>query len=91
MRMERPRRSGLRARWRLDCVRSGKEDAVQILTLTPPRLAFIIGTRVALAAGLGLLLAGRLPDRARRRVGIGLVALGAITTYPAIRAIVAAA
>ena len=53
------------------------------LVLSPPLLGFVIGTRVALAFGLGLLLADRIPDRRRRAVGLALVAIGAVTTIPA--------
>jgi hypothetical protein len=53
--------------------------------LTAPQIAFIVGTRAALAAGIGLLASGRLSSRSRRAVGMGLVALGALTTVPAAR------
>jgi hypothetical protein len=56
--------------------------------LTNPQIAFLIGTRAALAGGLGLLLSGRLPHVVRRVVGIGLVAVGAATTIPAARTLV---
>ena len=41
---------------------------------------FIVATRAALAAGVGLLAAGRLSTRDRRRVGGILLAVGALTT-----------
>ena len=51
-------------------------------TITIPELALIAGTRAALGAGVGLLLADRLgPDR-RRAVGWTLLAVGALTTIP---------
>jgi hypothetical protein len=53
------------------------------LVLTPPLLGFIVGTRAALAFGLGLLLSERIPDSRRRTVGLTLVAIGAATTIPA--------
>jgi len=53
--------------------------------LTAPQLGFVIGTRAALAAGVGLILSGKVPENVRRRVGIGLVTLGALTTIPAVR------
>ena len=53
--------------------------------LTTPQVAFIIGTRAALAGGIGLLVSSKLPDRARRAVGMALVALGVATTIPAAR------
>jgi hypothetical protein len=53
--------------------------------LTTPELGFVVGTRAALAAGAGLLLSGRLSSLTRRRLGAALVALGALTTLPALR------
>jgi len=56
-------------------------------TLTLPELMFIIGTRAALAAGLALLVAGKLSDKQRRTIGATLVAIGAVTTIPAAMAV----
>jgi hypothetical protein len=50
--------------------------------ITLPELALIAGTRAALGAGLGLLLADRLPDDQRRAVGWTLLLLGVVTTAP---------
>lgn len=50
--------------------------------VTLPELALIGGTRVALGAGLGLLLMHRLSDEQRRAVGWSLLLFGAITTIP---------
>ena len=50
--------------------------------VTLPELALIAGTRVALGAGLGLLLADRLPQAQRRAVGWTLFLMGALTTIP---------
>ena len=50
--------------------------------VTLPELALIAGTRVALGAGLGLLLADRLPADQRRAIGWTLLGLGALTTVP---------
>jgi hypothetical protein len=50
--------------------------------LTLPELAMIAGTRAALGAGLGLLLADRLPEGQRKAVGWTLFLIGAITTVP---------
>ena len=55
------------------------------MTRTPlslPEIGLIAGTRAALGAGLGLLLAGRLNADQRRAAGWTLVAVGAITTIP---------
>ena len=53
------------------------------LDLSLPELLFVIATRAALAAGVGLLLSDRLRGNKRRKVGLTLIALGALTTLPA--------
>jgi len=50
--------------------------------LTLPQLALIAGTRGAMGAGLGLLLADRLPEGERRAVGWTLLLVGLLTTVP---------
>jgi hypothetical protein len=60
------------------------------LKLTKHQLAFIVGTRALLATGVAMLTAGLVPPPIRRAVGIGLVAIGAATTIPAVRTIVRA-
>jgi hypothetical protein len=50
--------------------------------ITLPELGLISGTRAALGAGLGLLLADRLNEDQRRAVGWTLLAVGAISTVP---------
>src|SRR5262249_43372079 len=50
--------------------------------VTLPELALIAGTRAALGAGLGLLLADRLPEGQRKAVGWTLVLIGALSTIP---------
>lgn len=50
--------------------------------ITLPELGLVAGTRVALGAGLGLLLADRLPADQRRAVGWTLFLVGAISTVP---------
>ena len=52
-------------------------------------LPFIAGTRAAMGFGAGLLLSERIPERRRRQIGMALLALGAATTVPAVRAVVA--
>jgi hypothetical protein len=42
---------------------------------------------VVLAAGVGMLLSGKVPRDVRRKIGIALVAVGALTTIPAVRLI----
>jgi hypothetical protein len=50
--------------------------------ITLPELVLVAGTRAALGAGLGLLLAGRLSDDQRRAVGWTLFLVGALSTVP---------
>ena len=50
--------------------------------VTLPELALLVGTRAALGAGLGLLLADRLPESQRKAVGWTLFLVGAVTTVP---------
>jgi len=47
-----------------------------------PELALIAGTRGMLGAGIGLLLADRLPEAQRKAVGWTLLLVGALTTVP---------
>jgi len=51
-------------------------------SVTLPELALIAGTRAALGAGLGLLLADRLGDDRRKAVGWTLLLIGALSTIP---------
>jgi hypothetical protein len=50
--------------------------------LTIPEIMLIGGTRVALGAGIGLLLAERLSDDQRRGAGWALLAVGALSSIP---------
>jgi hypothetical protein len=50
--------------------------------LSGPEIALIAGTRVALGAGIGLLLANRLNEDQRKAAGIALALFGALTTIP---------
>jgi len=52
------------------------------ISLRVPEIGFIAGTRAALGAGIGLLLADKLNRRQRRKVGRVLLAIGAVTTAP---------
>jgi hypothetical protein len=56
--------------------------------LNVPTLGFVVGTRAALAAGVALLVSGRLPPARRRTLGLTLVAIGAATTIPAVLSVV---
>ena len=53
-----------------------------------PTFAFIIGTRAALAGGLGLLVSNKLPADRRQTLGTALLVLGALTTIPAALAVI---
>jgi len=50
--------------------------------ITLPELMLVAGTRAALGAGLGLLLANRLSEDQRRAVGWTLFLVGALCTVP---------
>ena len=54
------------------------------ISLRVPEIGFIAGTRAALGAGIGLLLADRLNRRQRRKVGRVLLTIGVATTAPII-------
>lgn len=56
---------------------------MRIQQLTLPQLLFVLGTRVALGAGIALLISGRLTNRQRQILGTTLVSIGAVTTIPA--------
>jgi hypothetical protein len=45
-------------------------------------MGFVIATRAALAAGLALVFADRIPAARRRTIGTALIAVGAATTIP---------
>ncbi len=56
---------------------------MHIRQLSLPQLLFVLGTRVALGAGLAFLISGRLSNRQRRILGTTLIGIGAVTTVPA--------
>ena len=55
---------------------------MRMRTVSLPELGLIAGTRAALGAGVGLLLADRLSADQRRAVGWTLVAIGVLSTFP---------
>jgi hypothetical protein len=57
--------------------------------LTIPEIALIGGTRAALGAGVGLLLADKLKGNPRRAVGVTLFLVGALSTIPIVRNVIA--
>jgi hypothetical protein len=56
---------------------------VKRLDLSFPEFGFIVATRAALGAGIGLLAAEKLRSRNRHRLGAALLAIGVLTTIPA--------
>jgi hypothetical protein len=50
--------------------------------LTIPELMLIAATRVALGAGIGLLVGDKLRRDARKSAGLALLAVGALSTIP---------
>jgi hypothetical protein len=51
--------------------------------LKAPVVGFAIATRAALAFGIGLLVANKIPESRRRVIGSTLIAIGVATTIPA--------
>jgi len=56
--------------------------AMRETRISLPELALVAGTRALLGAGIGLLLADRLPDSRRKAIGWTLLVVGAATTVP---------
>ncbi len=55
---------------------------------TVPEIILIAVTRIALGAGLGLLIAGKLSSDVRKGAGWALLAFGAVTTIPLVVGVV---
>ncbi len=51
-------------------------------SFTIPEIILLAGTRAALGAGAGLLIAGKLSSEARKGAGWALLAVGALSTIP---------
>jgi uncharacterized SAM-binding protein YcdF (DUF218 family) len=66
-------------------LKEAEDEIMEDRLLSPPKLAFIIGTRVALGVGIGLLVSRRLTDQARLGAGTALALLGLLSTIPAAR------
>lgn len=58
------------------------------VSLALPELMFVVATRAALGAGMGLLVAGRIPERQRQLAGATLFGIGAIATIPALASVI---
>lgn len=54
------------------------------LVFSPPKFVFVLGTRVAGAFGIGLLVSRKLSNSRSRALGTSLLALGLLTTIPAV-------
>jgi hypothetical protein len=50
-------------------------------------LLFLVGTRAALAFGVGLFVADHIPAQRRRVLALSLIGIGAVTTVPAALAV----
>jgi hypothetical protein len=61
---------------------------MKTLVLNVPTLGFTVATRAMIGAGIGMLVGARLPADRRRTVALALITVGAISTVPALRAIV---
>ena len=61
---------------------------MKTVLLDMPTLGFVVLTRAALAAGVAMLTADRLSASRRRTIGLALVAIGAVTTVPAVISVV---
>jgi hypothetical protein len=55
------------------------------LVLRPSQFGFLVATRAALAFGIGLLVANRIPEPRRRAIALTLIGIGAATTIPAVQ------
>lgn len=55
--------------------------------LTLPEIGLIAGTRVALGAGIGLLISDRLNKDQRKAAGWALLGMGLVTTIPIVAGI----
>jgi hypothetical protein len=58
-------------------------------SFTIPEIFFIAGTRVALGAGLGLIVSDLLKKNVRKRAGWALIAVGVAATIPIAKRVLA--
>ncbi len=61
---------------------------MQERTLTIAEIILIAGTRVALGAGIGLLVSNRLSKEQRNAAGLALAIVGGLTTIPLALAVI---
>ena len=50
--------------------------------LSLPEIILLVGTRVVLGAGIGLLISSRLNNDQRKAAGVALAVIGGLTTIP---------
>ena len=55
-------------------------------TFSLEEIILVAGTRIALGAGIGMLVSRGLDNHARKATGLALVAVGAFTTFPLVLA-----
>jgi len=60
---------------------------MKTVVLNLPTFGFVVATRAMLGAGVGLLLSDRLSPEQRRAVAFTLIGIGAVTTVPALFAV----
>ncbi len=60
---------------------------MKTVVLSMPMFGFVVATRAALGAGIGLLLSKKIPESRRKVIGLTLVSIGAATTVPALMAV----
>jgi hypothetical protein len=70
-------------RQHISCVPKSAEASMSDLVISRRSLGFVVATRAALAFGIGLLVANRIPETRRRRIAAALIGIGAATTIPA--------
>jgi len=58
-----------------------------VVELHPGLLGLIVGTRAALAFGIGLLVADRIPEPRRRTIALTLIGIGVTTTIPLVKTV----
>jgi hypothetical protein len=60
---------------------------MKTLALNLPTFGFVVATRAMIGAGIGMLVAERLPADRRRTVALALITTGALSTMPALMAV----
>jgi len=60
---------------------------MKTLVMNLPTFGFAVATRAMIGAGIGMLVGERLPAERRRAVALALIAVGALSTAPALIAI----